>query len=88
MKRLAAFKAAPADSDSDSREEVLHKKKASTGVLPARKQQVKKKPNHKGSQQYWVLCKKAGIIDCKYKSHSSRNCFVYRSYQKFIKEDL
>ena len=35
-----------------------------------------------------MLCKKAGIHEHKWKSHSSENCFGKRSDQKYVKDGL
>ena len=55
IKILVASKAALEDSDRDTYAKVLHKNKASTGVLQARKQQGKKNPKPKGYKRYYVL---------------------------------
>ena len=52
IKTLAASKAAPVNSDTDAPVRVPHKKKESTGVLPARKNQVKNTSKHHGAQCY------------------------------------
>ena len=74
--------------DSDTSAKVACKKKASTGVLSDRNQKGKKTSKHKGYQHYYMLWKKAGITDRKYKSHISNNCFGHSSDQEPIKEGL
>lgn len=69
-----------ADSDSNTTPRVPFKKKASNGVLPAHKKQIKY-PNHKYPQHYCVICKKDGITDSNYKSHISEKLFGKSSDQ-------
>ena len=47
-----------------------------------------KNPNNKVSQCYFMMCKKSGISERKYKSHISENCFGGRSDRKSIKEGV
>ena len=88
IKRLSTSKAEPVNYVSDDSTRVPRNKKASTGVLPDRKQHGKNTPKRHSAQRYCVLCKKAGITERKRKSHSSENCFGKRSYQQSIKEVL
>ena len=71
IKILAASKLAPENYDSDTSTQVPRKKKARTGVLPAHKYKGNKNPKYKFYRSYFVLCKKAGMPERKYKSHSS-----------------
>ena len=75
INNIAAFKETQDNSESDASARVPHKKKARTGVLPIRNQQNKNAPKHIYAQCYYVLFKKAGMPDRKYKSHSSETCF-------------
>ena len=67
IKRLAASKEAPVNSDSDKFARVPHKKKKRNGVIPDRTNKGKKTSNHKGPQCSCVICKKAGMNERKYK---------------------
>ena len=71
IKRPAASKADPSNSDRYTSARLPCKKKSRTSVLPDRKHKGKKIPDHKGSQSYYILYKKAGMIELNYKSHSS-----------------
>ena len=75
IKILAVSKAAPDNFYGNISVKVPLKKKASTGVLTAHKQQGNKKPKHKGSQHSCVLFKESGMLECKYRSHSSEIIF-------------
>ena len=55
IKILATQKDVPDDSDRNTSPRVPHSKKNMIGVLSARKQEVKKTLNHKGSQIYFVM---------------------------------
>ena len=67
---------------------ILIKKKSMIGVLSIHKQQVKKTPNHHGTQQYCLLYKKSVGRDCKWKYHCSDNCFGKSSNQASVKDVL
>ena len=71
IKRLADSKAVSTHSDSNTSANMPRKKKSSTAVLPSRKKQGRKNPNHKGSQCYCVLCKNYVMPEHKYTLHSS-----------------
>ena len=86
--RLSVSKAVPTDSDRDTRPRVTLKNKSRTGVLTASKKKGKKAPKNKFSHQYCVLCKKYGMSERKYKSHSSENCFDRRYDEESTKEGL
>ena len=88
IKKLEISEASPLKSGNDESIRVTHKKRARTGVLPNRKQQEGKTPNHHRAQQYCVLYKKAGITEKNYRTHSSENWFVKRYNQYYIKEIL
>ena len=88
IKKLTASKALPAKYYSDASIRVSRKNKAVTGVLPSCNHQVKKTPNYSGAQCYCILCKKAGIPDCKWKLHRSKNCFGERSDQASVEDSL
>ena len=88
IKRLAASKAAPINSDSDNYTRVPRKKKVRTGILPSHKQHGKNTPNNHGAQRYCVLCKNAGMPERKWKSHSSENCFGKNSVQAYVRVTL
>ena len=79
IKILTASKAAPTSSDNNKSTKVYHNKKERSGVLSTHTQQGNKTPKNKGSKSYYVLCKKSGILERKYKSNSSENCFGKRS---------
>ena len=49
----------------------MRKNKASTGVLMLLKKRGNKNPKHKGNNHYYMLFKKAGMPEHKYKTHSS-----------------
>ena len=66
---------APDDSDSNGSPRVCHKKKPKTVVLAFLKHQGKNTHKCKYSQYYWVLCKKPGINERKYKPHTSEIAF-------------
>ena len=70
-KRLAASKAEPANSDSNTYAKVPRNKKARTGVLPDCNQQYKKSPQCIGAQCYCMMCKKSGMPERKCKLHCS-----------------
>ena len=76
------------DSDSDASPRVPQKKKDGNGILPDHKHQVKKTLEKKWTQCYLIICKKYGIPDQNYSSHSSEKCFGKRFDQEYIKEDL
>ena len=65
IKRLAATKVAPENSDIDLSAKFTCKKNSGTIVLPARNQHSNKTPKHNGSFHYCVLCKKAGMPEQK-----------------------
>ena len=67
IKRLEASKIAPTNYDRDKYAMVPLKNKSKTSVLLARRKKVKKTPKHSGTQCYCVLCKKAGMPECKWK---------------------
>ena len=67
---------------------ILIKKKSMIGVLSIHKQQVKKTPNHHGTQQYCLLYKKSVGRDCKWKYHCSDNCFGKSSNQASVLDRL
>ena len=78
-----------ADYDSDAWPQLLGKKKARTGVLLACKHNSKSKnPKHGYIQRYCVICKKYGMLERKYKLHSSETCFGKRSGQISLNKGL
>ena len=67
IKRLAAKKVVLADSDSNASPRVTYKKKDKTGVLPARNNQGRNIPKHRGSQRYCMMCNDSVMTERKYK---------------------
>ena len=76
------------DYDSDTSHRFTDKKNSRDGVLYDRKKQSKNTPNNKYYQRYWMLFKKDGMPECKYKFYSSENWFAWRSDHESIKEGL
>ena len=68
-------KAALANSDSDESIRVTHNNNAMTDVLPECKQKEKNTPKNSGNHSYYILRKKAGMLERKWKFHISKNCF-------------
>ena len=85
IKRLVIPNEAPVNYDSDESVRVPYKNRARTGVITSRRQQGKKTLKHHGAQRYCVFCKKAGMPDKKYMSHSSDNCFGKIYDKNYIK---
>ena len=81
IKRLASSKDDQANSDIDARLKVTCNKKTMSGVLISHNNKGKKTLNHKYSQCYYVLFKKVGMTDRKYKQHISEKCFGCRYKQ-------
>ena len=75
-------------SDSNESIRVTRKKRDRNGVIPNHKQQGKNITKHHGTQRYCELCKKSGMPEQKYMSHSSEDCFGKHSNQNSIKYDL
>ena len=75
--QIKSIETSSAASNSDIHESVrlTCKKMVRTGVLPKRKQQEKKTTKYHVIHCYLALCKKAGMPERKYMSHSSENCF-------------
>ena len=65
IKKRADSKSAPVNSDRYAYLRVTHKKKTSTGVLPAHKKQVNNTLNNHGDHSYCVIFKKLVITDKK-----------------------
>ena len=72
--------------DSNNYVRIPKKKKAKTGVLRSNKP-PKKTHRHHGIQFYCVICKKAGMTDINYTSHSSKDCTGVRTNQ-YIKDGI
>ena len=58
IKRLAAYKSAPVNSDRDASVRVSCKNKSRAGVLPPQNWKYKNTPKYCGTQRYCVMCKK------------------------------
>ena len=69
--KTCGLQAATAESDRYLSAKVPRKKKERNGVLEVRKEQGHKTPKTKGSQNHYVLCRKAEIPEHKFKSHIS-----------------
>ena len=88
IKILSYSKAAPASSNNDTSARETHKKKARTSILPDYNHQSKRTPKHSGVHCYYIMCKKSGTTDHKWKSHSPKNFFGKRFVQEYIKDLL
>ena len=87
IKILAASKAAPAESDSDTSPKVSQTNKSRTSVLLNRKNHGKNPPKKKRFKRYCVLYKKYGITERKYTLQSLENCFGRRNLPKKAREE-
>ena len=73
IKKIASVRAAYL-SDSNYPVRITRRKKAKTGVLISNKSPRRAQERHHGAHSYCVFCKKAGITEHKYASHSSKDC--------------
>ena len=74
-------------SDSNESVRILRKKKAKTCVLRTNKYPQKSHKRHHGIHHYCVLCKKTGMPERKYRSHSADDCTGVRT-NRSIKDGL
>ena len=86
IKKIASAREASL-SDSDESVRITRRKKTNTGVLISKKSPIRAHDRPHGAQRYCVLCKKSGISERKYESHSSKDCTGVRTNQS-IKEGL
>ena len=66
-------------SDSDKSARIPRRKKAKVCVLRSTKSPVRAHDRHHGAHPYCVLCKKAGIPERNYESHTSEDCTDMRT---------
>ena len=88
IKSPATSNEAPISYDSDNSIRVQRKKNEGHGVLTSQTQHGKNTPKHHGAQRYYMMCKKSGMPERKWKSHSSENFFSKRSDRASIKDGL
>ena len=86
IKNIASARSA-SQSDSDKSAMIPRRKKAKTGGLRSNNSPRKAHDRHHGVHCYCVLCKKAGIPERKYASHSSEDCTGVRT-KRFIKNGM
>ena len=84
IKKIASARAASL-SDGNKSVRITRRKKAKTGVLSSNKSPRKTHYRHHGAHRYCVHCKKAGMPEHKYTSHSSEYCTGVCT-KRFIKE--
>ena len=73
IKKVAADRASSL-SDSDESVRVMRRKKAKTCVLRSNRSPRRSHYKHYGVQRCGVLCKKSGMPELKYMSHSAEDC--------------
>ena len=78
IKKIASAREASL-SDSDESARIMRRKKTNTGVLRSKKSPIRAHDRPHGAQRYCVLCKKSGISERKYASHSSEDCTGVRT---------
>ena len=78
IKNIASARSA-SQSDSDKSAMISRRKKAKTGGLRSNNSPRKAHDRHHGVHCYCVLCKKAGMPECKYTLHSSEDCTSVRT---------
>ena len=64
---------AASQSDSNESTRILRSNKAKTGALRSNNSPRRAHERHHGAQRYCVLCKKAGIPERNYASHSAKD---------------
>ena len=78
IKKIASARAASL-SDSNKSVRIPRRKKAKTSFLSSTKSPRRAHERHHRAQSYCVLCKKSGVTDFKYASHSSEDCTGMRT---------
>ena len=74
-------------SDSKEPMRITRRKKKNTGVLRSKKSPIRAHDRPHGAQRYCVICKKSGISERKYASHSADNCTGVRT-KRSIKDGM
>ena len=78
IKKIASARAASL-SDSNESVRIPRRKKANTGVLNSHNSPSRAYDRYHGAQRYCILCKKAGMPERKYASHSTEDCTDVRT---------
>ena len=88
IKILAINKAVEVGYGRSIRPRIMRKKKARTGVLPARKKNKNNNTKHIGIQRCCMILKKDGTTERKCMLHSDETWFGKRSDQESLKKGL